>query len=90
MSRLESETVKLAPSILAADFARLGEQVDEAQKAAFERLLHPAVQVVAPPERRRFICDADRDLAVLAAALPLVRNERDGSRLADLVKCGTP
>jgi ribulose-phosphate 3-epimerase len=38
MSRLESETVKLAPSILAADFARLGEQVAEAEKAGANRI----------------------------------------------------
>src|SRR5262247_525016 len=30
--------VKLAPSILAADFARLGEQVDEAEKAGADRI----------------------------------------------------
>jgi pentose-5-phosphate-3-epimerase len=29
---MEQQTVKLAPSILAADFARLGEQVAEAEK----------------------------------------------------------
>ena len=38
MSRLESETVKLAPSILAADFVRLGEQVTEAEKAGANRI----------------------------------------------------
>ena len=38
MSRLESDTVKLAPSILAADFARLGEQVAEAEKAGANRI----------------------------------------------------
>jgi ribulose-phosphate 3-epimerase len=38
MSRLESETVKLAPSILAADFARLGEKVAEAEKAGANRI----------------------------------------------------
>jgi ribulose-phosphate 3-epimerase len=30
--------VKLAPSILAADFARLGEQVDEAERAGADRI----------------------------------------------------
>jgi ribulose-phosphate 3-epimerase len=38
MSRLESDTVKLAPSILAADFARLGDQVAEAEKAGANRI----------------------------------------------------
>jgi ribulose-phosphate 3-epimerase len=32
------ETIKLAPSILAADFARLGEQVSEADKAGADRI----------------------------------------------------
>jgi ribulose-phosphate 3-epimerase len=36
MSRIED--VKLAPSILAADFARLGEQVIEAEKAGADRI----------------------------------------------------
>ena len=36
MSRVEA--VKLAPSILAADFARLGEQVIEAEKAGADRI----------------------------------------------------
>jgi ribulose-phosphate 3-epimerase len=31
-------TIKLAPSILAADFARLGEQVEEAEKAGADRI----------------------------------------------------
>ena len=35
---MESDIVKLAPSILAADFARLGEQVTEAEKAGANRL----------------------------------------------------
>ncbi len=35
---MESGTVKLAPSILAADFARLGEQVAEAEKAGASRI----------------------------------------------------
>lgn len=35
---MERETVKLAPSILAADFARLGEQVAEAEKAGADRI----------------------------------------------------
>ena len=35
---MESDTVKLAPSILAADFARLGEQVAEAEKAGANRI----------------------------------------------------
>ena len=30
--------MKLAPSILAADFARLGEQVSEAEKAGADRI----------------------------------------------------
>ncbi len=35
---MESDEVKLAPSILAADFARLGEQVAEAERAGAERI----------------------------------------------------
>jgi ribulose-phosphate 3-epimerase len=35
---MERETVKLAPSILAADFARLGEQVAEAERAGADRI----------------------------------------------------
>jgi ribulose-phosphate 3-epimerase len=35
---MESDTVKLAPAILAADFARLGEQVAEAEKAGANRI----------------------------------------------------
>jgi ribulose-phosphate 3-epimerase len=35
---MESDTVKLAPSILAADFGRLGEQVAEAEKAGADRI----------------------------------------------------
>src|SRR5499425_2334402 len=35
---MENEAVKLAPSILAADFARLGEQVAEAERAGADRI----------------------------------------------------
>src|SRR4051812_39355743 len=35
---MQRESVKLAPSILAADFARLGEQVAEAEKAGANRI----------------------------------------------------
>lgn len=35
---MERDMVKLAPSILAADFARLGEQVREAEKAGADRI----------------------------------------------------
>jgi len=35
---MERNSVKLAPSILAADFARLGEQVAEAEKAGADRI----------------------------------------------------
>src|ERR1700739_3832469 len=35
---MEKEIVKLAPSILAADFARLGEQVAEAEKSGADRI----------------------------------------------------
>ena len=35
---MENHSVKLAPSILAADFARLGEQVAEAEKAGANRI----------------------------------------------------
>jgi ribulose-phosphate 3-epimerase len=36
--QMESAIVKLAPSILAADFARLGEQVTEAERAGADRI----------------------------------------------------
>ncbi len=36
--KTEADVVKLAPSILAADFARLGEQVTEAEKAGANRI----------------------------------------------------
>jgi len=35
---MQKATIKLAPSILAADFARLGEQVEEAEKAGADRI----------------------------------------------------
>jgi ribulose-phosphate 3-epimerase len=35
---MQNATIKLAPSILAADFARLGEQVEEAEKAGADRI----------------------------------------------------
>src|SRR5205809_2174918 len=35
---MNSTSIKLAPSMLAADFARLGEQVAEAEKAGADRL----------------------------------------------------
>ncbi len=35
---MSADTVKLAPSILAADFARLGEQVAEAERAGADRI----------------------------------------------------
>ena len=35
---METDVVKLAPSILAADFARLGEQVTEAEQAGADRI----------------------------------------------------
>ena len=34
---MQNDLVKLAPSILAADFARLGEQVAEAERAGADR-----------------------------------------------------
>jgi len=36
--RMKKDAVKLAPSILAADFARLGEQVAEAERAGADRI----------------------------------------------------
>ena len=36
--RIDSDAVKIAPSILAADFARLGEQVAEAKQAGADRI----------------------------------------------------
>jgi len=35
---MDKAAVKLAPSILAADFARLGEQVTEAEQAVADRI----------------------------------------------------
>ena len=35
---MQSDSIKLAPSILAADFARLGEQVSEAERAGADRI----------------------------------------------------
>ena len=35
---MTTDAVKLAPSILAADFARLGEQVSEAERAGADRI----------------------------------------------------
>src|SRR5262249_14884035 len=35
---MDKDVVKLAPSILAADFARLGEQVAEAERAGADRI----------------------------------------------------
>jgi ribulose-phosphate 3-epimerase len=35
---MQKDAVKLAPSILAADFARFGEQVTEAEKAGADRI----------------------------------------------------
>ena len=35
---MQSHVIKLAPSILAADFARLGEQVAEAERAGADRI----------------------------------------------------
>src|SRR3954447_4915018 len=35
---MDRQTIKLAPSILAADFARLGEQVREAEQAGADRI----------------------------------------------------
>src|ERR1700751_4941055 len=35
---MQSDVIKLAPSILAADFARLGEQVAEAERAGADRI----------------------------------------------------
>src|SRR5262250_342430 len=37
-TEMENDAVKLAPSILAADFARLGEQVAEAERAGADRI----------------------------------------------------
>jgi pentose-5-phosphate-3-epimerase len=35
---MQSDSIKLAPSILAADFARLGKQVSEAERAGADRI----------------------------------------------------
>jgi hypothetical protein len=35
---MRNDVVKIAPSILAADFARLGEQVAEAERAGVDRI----------------------------------------------------
>src|SRR5215475_1609387 len=38
LPEIESGAIKIAPSILAADFARLGEQVAEAERAGADRI----------------------------------------------------
>src|SRR5258708_34393283 len=60
---MEADTVKLAPSILAADFARMGEQVAEADQAGAARIhigvmaghFAPSLSMVSPicQSRRR-------------------------------------
>jgi hypothetical protein len=44
--------MKLAPSIVAADFARLGEQVTQAEEAGADRI-HVDVSTAASMSRRR-------------------------------------
>jgi ribulose-phosphate 3-epimerase len=38
VAEMRNDVVKIAPSILAADFARLGEQVAEAERAGADRI----------------------------------------------------
>lgn len=47
---MQKATIKLAPSILAADFARLGELVAEAETAGADRF-HVDGELSEPPAR---------------------------------------
>jgi pentose-5-phosphate-3-epimerase len=69
---MDSNALKLAPSILAADFARLGEQAAEAEKAGADRIyvdvmdanrLPTAVLQSNRPSRSRRSRLSTRDLA---------------------------
>jgi pentose-5-phosphate-3-epimerase len=67
---MEKDAVKLAPSILAADFARLGEQVAEAEQAGADRI-HVDVMDGHCGSGRRHRCKT-APLAVAAGANVLV------------------
>ena len=51
---IDSHSVKIAPSILAADFARLGERVAEVNQAGADRLVGDAGVVAAIANRHAF------------------------------------
>ncbi len=62
-------TVKLAPSILAADFARLGQQVAEAEQSGADRIVQSLRRVTRLPlETHLMISDPDLFLDEFAAA----------------------
>lgn len=62
--------------------------LDPGTAAAYRRLLAPAAGGLPAAEARsRYLCAADADLALLAAAVGLVSSAKDGSRLAPHLKC---
>lgn len=76
----------------AGHFARADSWVrslDPKAAAAYRRLLAPASALPAGEVRARYVCGAEADLALLAAALGLIANPTDGSRLAVQIKCTT-
>ena len=68
---MESDTVKSAPSILAADFARLGEQVAEAEKAGANRIHVDVMDGVALPCSNLAPAKAMNQLATLLSTMLL-------------------
>jgi pentose-5-phosphate-3-epimerase len=65
--------VKLARSILNADFARLGEQVAEAERAGADRIhvVHREGNHHVHRERRRLECEVEVDGGIDAETAPL-------------------
>lgn len=61
--------------------------LDPNAAAAYQRLTAPARALPPADARGRYLCAADGDLALLAAALGLARNRNDGSQLAAHMRC---